>query len=138
MNYRLWNNPSLDNIDEISKRITFLTEYTRRQETTMLLTASNFKGKKNKKGELFLDHKYGCIFYERSILDYIATGEVLDPVYRLNRELYNSRGNNKYANLEERYFRKGYWSKFKRNLDKAKRDEKLKPKSKRVKISACE
>jgi hypothetical protein len=79
--YRLWG--KLDQVenanpDDLSKRLTFLKEYSRRIETTNLVVSSHFREKMQERGETFNAMEYGRQFFIRALDKYFSYVEYTD------------------------------------------------------------
>jgi len=74
-NYRLWDRPDLKEKNEMDRRFSFLLEYTRREETTGLLTGEKFRAKMEARGDSFAAQVYDDRFYTRAMAKYLANGE---------------------------------------------------------------
>jgi hypothetical protein len=72
--YRLWGSLDEDGSD-MQQRLQFLTEYTRRIETTNLLTAERFRRKLIERGDKVTSFNYGRRFFNLAIVDYFTKRE---------------------------------------------------------------
>ena len=71
--YRLWGNLNDENSD-LSRRLQFLKVYTRRIETTNILSLDKLNDKLKEKGESIHLGDYSPRFYEKAIKDYYTKG----------------------------------------------------------------
>ncbi|MCP4912211.1 MAG: hypothetical protein GY909_03750 [Oligoflexia bacterium] len=85
--YRLWT--SMEN-GELKKRVDFLNEYTRRVETSNLLTAEQFKKKLLERGESVDDSEYSIRFVNRAISYYLISKDSDKVISDSNNEVLNS------------------------------------------------
>ena len=84
-NYRMW-----DNKTEISKRIDFLKEYTRRQETKMLKQQEKLK--RNSRADLVINRKkYDLRFHKRAMDDYMLKGEGNEDALGMSEKLNSTK-----------------------------------------------
>lgn len=78
--YRLWEFPERategneEKLD-LEKRIDFLTEYTRRIETTNLMAARKIRERLKSRGETILTYEYSDRFYKKALANYFITRE---------------------------------------------------------------
>jgi hypothetical protein len=72
-NYRFWNDS--EELNEFAQRLSFLKEYTRREETTGLASASKVRENLKQFGEKIVGENYSEIFYHEAIQSYFKSGE---------------------------------------------------------------
>ena len=84
-NYRIWNDQT-----EISKRISFLKEYTRRQETKMLKQQEKLKYES--RADLVVNRsKYDLRFHKRAMDDYMLKGEGNEDTLGMSEKLNSTK-----------------------------------------------
>ncbi len=81
--FRLWSN------QEMTGRVKFLKEYTRRIETTNLLVSKQLKNKMKKSGEILHGTNYSSENYRRALHNYFIKQEISDRA-RSEDEMLNS------------------------------------------------
>ena len=86
--YRLWDHKS-NSEDEIDRRIEFLKEYTRREETSSLLASKQFIKRLKAKGETTSSVIYDSSYYGLAMDAYMKYGEIKDDV-STDRSILNS------------------------------------------------
>lgn len=84
LNYRLW-----DEGTEIEKRIDFLKEYTRRQETRMLLVSERMR--RLKKNIILTGAKYDLRFYRKAMNIYMSSGESREDTVGASEKLNSTK-----------------------------------------------
>jgi len=75
--YRLWGKMNSDdpNENDLKRRVEFLKEFSRRVETSNLLTAERFKDKLSVRGESLKAMEYGTYFYIEALEKYLKFSE---------------------------------------------------------------
>ncbi len=89
MDYRLWNGPEKVADDEIVKRLEFLKEYTRREETTLQGVARQFNERLKERGEELPTTVYNDGFFAKAVNHFIMTGNKRKDLTG-DREMLNS------------------------------------------------
>lgn len=87
-NYRQWGDFDNDKSD-MSLRLKFLKEYTRRMETTNLVTSGKLRENLIARGEPTDDMSYSIKFFNKALLNYMRQSEASD-IIRSDREVLNS------------------------------------------------
>ncbi len=87
--YRMWNGPNKLADDEIQKRLDFLKEYTRREETTLQGVARLFNERLKERGDELPTTVYSDEFFARAVNHFIMTGNKRKAVSN-DREALNS------------------------------------------------
>lgn len=87
--YRLWGELGRESKDDLQKRLNYLHEYTRRIETSNLLSANQFKRKIEQRGEDIERFEYSNRFYNTALNHYIRRDESSSQDYS-DREVLNS------------------------------------------------
>ena len=72
--YRYWG--KADAKGEFSQRLSFLKEYTRREETTGLVSAAKVRQNLKSSGEVLMGETYSDIFYREALENYFKAGEI--------------------------------------------------------------
>lgn len=74
--YRLWQvRERQEEESDLDKRINFLTEYTRRIETTNLMASRKIKERMTSRGETIMTYEYNNRFYKKALANYFITRE---------------------------------------------------------------
>lgn len=74
--YRLWQVQEHKNEEsDLEKRMNFLSEYTRRIETTNLMTSRKIKERLSERGETIMTYEYSNRFYKKALANYFITRE---------------------------------------------------------------
>lgn len=89
VNYHLWNGPDKIAQDEIAKRLDYLKEHTRREETTLRGIRRQYKERLEKRGEKIEESHYGDQFYSKAFNYFMVSGERRKE-YETGEEVLNS------------------------------------------------
>ena len=87
-NYRQWGELDKSKSD-MHLRLIFLKEYTRRMETTNLVTSGRLREKLIKRGEISDDMNYSIKFFNKALLNYMRQSDS-NAIIRSDREVLNS------------------------------------------------